>query len=329
MILNMFISYTDASVRGVGRWGVLNNCLTATASGSKLEVAFSGNEILLHFNIQWCQPPMPHLWMQLDHGPRFEVPLDRYLRIESTPGFHFLSIILKGEVEQQHRWNLPLVAKLSFEGYEADGAGVLPENHRPTIELIGDSITEGVLVDASYQVDRTEDQYNRPYQDDATATYAYKAALMLGLEPLCGSYGAVGVTHGGCGGVPDAVSAYPYCFSGVPTTYASPDYVLINHGTNDSWGDCPQRYTACYTQLLDTIYARHPHTQVIALVPFCGACRQQLLALIPTYNQEHNKAIFLIDTEGWLPLEPIHPLREGHELAANRLAAILKERFKL
>ena len=147
--------------------------------------------------------------MQLDGGVRFEVPLDRYLLVECGAGDHVLTVILKGEVEMQHRWHHPLIAKLSLIGYEAEAAAALPENRKKTIELIGDSITEGVLVDAGYAPDRNDDVQNRPYQDDVTATYAYRTALALGhrgeaLHPgdddclAHAGQGVLGVQHRSC-----------------------------------------------------------------------------------------------------------------------------------
>lgn len=324
----MFFPCTDPSVRATGRFGLHDGKLTATAAGSKLEIAFSGCRCRLHFDLSWSTVPYPHLWMQVDGGARFETPLDRYLLVECSEGAHVLTIILKGEVEMQHRWHHPLVAKLALIGYEADAAGTLPSNGRPTIELIGDSITEGVLIDAGYAPDKTCDQYNRPYQDDVTATYAYQTALALGLEPLCGGYGAVGVTHGGCGGVPAAADMYPFCFEGVRVSYPHPDYVLINHGTNDSAAD-PERFTAEYTRLLDAVYTAHPDTHVITLTPFCGSKRDALCALIPAYNRTNGRDVFLVDTAGWLPFEPIHPLRDGHTVAAEKLTAVLAAHFGL
>lgn len=327
-MIRMFFPCTDPSVRATGRFGLYDGKLTATAVGSKLEIAFSGKSCRLHLDLAWAAVPYPHLWMQLDEGARFEVPIDRYLLVECGAGDHVLTVILKGEVEMQHRWYHPLIAKLSLIGYEADAAAVLPENRKKTIELIGDSITEGVLVDAGYAPDRNDDLQNRPYQDDVTATYAYRTALALGLEPLCGGYGAVGVTRSGCGGVPAAADMYPFCFEGVPVSYPHPDYVLINHGTNDAAAD-PEKFEAGYIRLLDAVYAAHPDTHVIVVTPFFGRKDKETREVINTYNAMHNRDIFLVDTTGWLPPEPLHPLRDGHKIAAEKLTAVLAEHFGL
>ena len=92
----------------------------------------------------------------------------------------------------QHRWYQPLIGKISFCGFEAEKEGTLPMDFRKTIEFIGDSITEGVLVGEDYRVDSFE-QLNRVYQDDAMATYAYKTALALNLKPVIMGYGATGI----------------------------------------------------------------------------------------------------------------------------------------
>jgi len=89
--------------------------------------------------------------------------------------------------------------------------------------FVGDSITEGVLIDESYR--KTEsDQLNRVYQGDVIATYTYLTAQNLNHEPIFMGYGAVGITHGDCGSVQKVADAYPYCYCGAPIAHDSADY---------------------------------------------------------------------------------------------------------
>lgn len=123
---------------------------------------------------------------------------------------------------------------------------------------------------------------------------------------------------------PSAPEAYPYCFAGVPVSYENVDYVLINHGTNDRHEEYRQRFLDGYERLLQEVYKRHPHACVIVMVPFCGAFRESLQALVETWRQ-HGRRMLFVDTEGWLPAEPLHPDRCGHRIAAEKLAAQLSE----
>ncbi|MBO7519715.1 MAG: hypothetical protein J6T73_02955, partial [Clostridia bacterium] len=63
--------------------------------------------------------------------------------------------------------------------------------------------------------------------------------------------------------------------------------------------------------------------------PFIGAFRQQIFDVVSQYNSENGTDIFVVDTEGWIPPEPLHPNREGHLTAGRKLAEILKRRYNI
>lgn len=324
----MFIPYTSDSIRYTGRFAEYFDSMTATAPGSYFEIAYSGDLCVLHFDVDHNLDPMPHLWIQADGGAKVEVPLTRFIRIQAGEGDHVAKITFKGVREIHHRWYTPLVGKISLKGFEADAPGVLPEDNRKTIEFVGDSITEGVLIDETYRYDDRDDQNNRQFQDDATATYAYLTADALNLRPLNMGYGAVGVTRSGCGAVPKAADAYPFCFDGAPVTYGHPDYILINHGANDR-GASEENYIREYRRLLDVVREAHPESKIISLAAFCGAHPEALGKLIEAYNEEKNDDILFIDATLWVPVTPLHPYRDGHKIISDKLAAILREKLSL
>ena len=47
------------------------------------------------------------------------------------------------------------------------------------------------------------------------------------------------------------------------------------------------------------------------------------------YNEENGDDIFFVDATLWVPLAPLHPLRDGHKIIAEKLTAILKEKLGL
>ena len=190
---------------------------------------------------------------------------------------------------------------------------------------MGDSITEGVLIDADYaeKPAYTWDQHNRVYQDDVTATYGWLTAEALNLRPVMMGYGAVGATRGGCGGVVKAASAYPFVYDGVPYAGEAPDYVVINHGANDR-GAGAEKYLAGYEELLDAIAEKHPRAVLVALSPFCGAYAAELEALCKSYSEKHGRTVHFINGGVWIPAEPLHPLRGGHKIVAEHLIPALK-----
>ena len=311
------------STRFVGRWFVKDDVAKTAAPGAYFDLAFSGQELVLHFETGWLTPPVPHLWVQLDDGARVEVPLDRHLRIFAKDGgSHVARVIFKGANEMAHRWHEPLCGGVEFLGYDAEALGQLCTANRKRIEFVGDSITEGVLIDAP--LGEGMSWFGRTYQDDSTATYAWLTAEALDLEPYIMGYGSVGVTKSGCGAVPRAQDAYPYCYAGAPVQYPEPDYILINHGANDR-RNTAENYCAGYRQLLDVVRGCNPHAQIFALSPFCGAHEEALKALICDYNAENHTRIIFIPTTNWIPPSPLHPDRAGHREVSRRLVAELRK----
>ena len=324
----MLLKYDNESIRLIGRWSKTQNCAIATATGSTIEFAFYGDMAVMHFNMTWSEHPYPHLWIIVDDGAKIEVPMDSYIRIApQTEGLHIVKVIYKCSVEMQHRWYEPLIGKIAFEGVEVDAAGALPPNTKKTIEFVGDSITEGVLIDESYMKNEV-DQLNRVYQDDVTATYAYLTAQNLNLEPIFMGYGAVGITHGGCGSVPKVVDAYPYCYCGAPITHDSADYILMNHGANVR-GHSSEEYISGYEELLNLIIKINPNSKLIVLSAFVGCFAEELEKFVLEYNEKYNKNVLYIISKGWIPEEPLQPLRDGHKVIAEKLTEILKRELEL
>lgn len=328
----MFIRFDDASVRATGRWGKtgwrVENSLAATACGAKLEIAFVGEMVTLKFDTLYSAHPYPHIWIRVDEGAWVEATVEKYVRVRANgAGQHIVTIVYKSAVEQHHRWHPQLVGKVAFMGYEAEGAGVLPAVERKYMEFVGDSITEGVETDydATIAQDYEIWQYNRPFQDDATGTYAYLTAEMLGYEPLIMGYGASGVTRFGCGGVPKAAEAYPWNFAGSKAELPEPEIIVINHGANDSEASADV-YVKEYRGLLDVIRSIHPSAKIVALSAFCGVWPEELREMITAYNAEHSCDVAFVDSAGWIPATPLHPTREGHRTVAENLIRELKQR---
>ena len=319
----MFICADSECIRYSGRWHISPKQAVTTAPGSMIEMSFRGRDAVLHFDISTNEHPYPHLWVTVDGGAKIEVPIDRYLRVEAVnEGNHHVTVIFKGAVERQHRWHFPLIGKVSFCGFEANSEGSLPLDDRKTIEFIGDSITEGVLVDAQYDPGNL-DQPNRVYQDDVTATYAYLTAAALGLKPIFMAYGAVGTTCSGQGSVPRAAEAYPFCFHYTPMKSDEADYVVINLGTNDRAAGV-EAFLIGLTELLKLVRNRNQKAKIAVMIPFLGCFGAELREFVARYNQQFNEDLLLVDTSGWLPISPLHPLREGHKVAAEKLVDVLR-----
>ncbi len=324
----MFINAKHSSIRYTGRWDTNGENAVTTAPGGMIEIAYSGRAAVLHFDTYMNMHPYPHLWISVDDGAKVEVPVDHVLRIEaSQEGEHIIRVIYKSAVEIQHRWYAPLIGKLNFKGAEVDMPAALPADNRRIIEFVGDSITEGVLIDAFYKFEK-EDQYNRPNQDDSTATYAYLTAMALGMKPVIMGYGAVGSCGSGCGAVPKAGEAYPYNFAGSEYVSNNPDIIVINHGANDR-GYSSEKYTEEYTNLLKVVRGINPDAEIVSLSAFCGVYPKELKAAIDEYNVENGDNVHFIDSTGWISPEPLHPFRDGHKIVSEHLTEELKKLFNL
>ena len=277
--------------------------------------------------------PRLHLWVQLDGGDMIEAPIDSHLRIVAKhEGQHVCRIIYKGGTEQDRRWYAPLTGKVSFVGVQTEKPIPIPADPRPVIEFVGDSITEGVLIDVDFAGANEPisyiDQNLRCYQDDVCATYAWLTAQALDLRPIFMGYGAVGTTRAGCGKVPPVAEAYPYNFDGSPITHAGePKYVLINHGANDRAKDAAV-YLEKYAELLDLVRATNPHARIISLSAFCGAFHEELGQMIAAYNEKNNCHVHYIDSSSWISPSPLHPMRDGHRTVAEHLIPLLRQIIK-
>ncbi len=333
----MFIPWYDKSIRLTGRWSDMNQAgkqtsnapkaTVTTAPGSYFELAFKGKMVVLQFDLGFLVQPYPHLWLSVDGGDSFEAPVDRYLRVRTKDnGAHVLRVSYKSGMEMLPRWYAPQVGAVAFMGAHVEAVGELPQDHRRIIEFIGDSITEGVLIDPDFDPVRGDDhgQFNRVYQDDNAANYATLTAQMLDLRPIYQAYGAVGLTKGGCGGVPRAGLLYPYVYDGKLYEGELPELIVINHGANDRDHD-PKEYLQRYEEFLDMVIPMRPQAKVVILGAFCGAFDEELCGFVPAYNEQHHTNVTFISTKGWVPEEPLHPLRDGHQIIADHLAPLLKD----
>ena len=105
---------------------------------------------------------------------------------------------------------------------------------------------------------------------------------------------------------------------------ANADYIVINHGANDMGADAAL-YTEGYKRFLKLVRSRNEKSKIIVLSAFCGAHAKELAVAVADYNRENTDNVYFIDSSGWVPVEPFHPLRDGHRIIAEKLTQILKD----
>lgn len=320
----MLLEWNYPSVRLTGRWDRCNNAqASTTTNGSRIDAAFTGRSAIIHFDISTNVHPYPHLWIIVDEGPKVEVPLARLLHIDGLPdGLHSLQIIMKSSSEGLARWFYPQEAVVRFRGLEVDSPGELKVDNRPILEVIGDSITEGVLVEIANT--NEGDFHERVYQDDTCSTYAWKCAEKLNMRPRPIGFGAVGTTKCGSGDVPNVVESYGYIYENCPCEEEQANVIVIAHGTNDS-GKSDEEFAPAYTNLLQLLRAHNPKAIICAMSPFIGRFEEILPKIADSYNHMHLDNVKFISTKGWLPAAPVHPLKAGHAHAGELLANALIE----
>ena len=324
----MIYNFDDEKIFYSGRWAPYAMAMTTTATGSYFEFKAKGEYVLLKFNMDYHVGPYPRLYISVDGKSLIESAVDSFIRIVLPDNdFHTIKVLFKSTLEGLNRWAFPIISKISLESIEAEEIAAPEPDNRKVIEFVGDSITEGVLTDPDLQNKYIIEPFNRATQDDVTTTYAYLTAKNLGLRSVHMGYGAVGVTKGGNGGVPKASESYPYCFNGQKVTYDHPDYILINHGANDT-GASDEQYVKDYGALLDVIFNLHPNSKVIALTSFRYAHGDALKEFIKEYNEKNKKDILFVSSKDWVDFEPLHPTREGHKTIAEKLTNALKPYIK-
>lgn len=319
-----FYRYDSPQIRYTGRFAPYCGTMSTTQCGSYFEFRYSGGACVLAFDTSRTCAAYPHLYLEVDGCPRVEAGVEEFIRVGSEDGdkdaVHSVRVIFKSADEFRHRWYLPLDSVVAFKGvYCGSLIEPLPDE-RMTVEFVGDSITEGVLIDTGCFVPWRTDGANRVYVDDVTATYAWLTAEKLGLRPFFHAHGGDGVTHGGSADSPDTVTSYPYCFDGAEATYPDPDLIVINIGTNDRGRpDFEERYI----MLLDEIRRLHPSSRLVILPPFIGCWTGKLKEIASRYEKETGCPILFVDTDGWISPEPLHPLRDGHRAVAENLSKAL------
>ena len=268
----------------VGRWDRRDAAKAVTVnSGSYVLAHFDAAGVAARFDVSANQPPLPTVTWKVDDGEWQEaeiapvVQLAEKLAPSGVPvggksAGHTLTLMARGLDEHQSRWSPPLVASLTFAGLNfADSGGgklldPLPEWEKPKLkmEILGDSITEGVLVHPERPGKKTW-----PWRTDGRLAYSCQTAFRLGAQCRQVGFGAQGVTHGGSGGAAPAPGAFNFFYKDCPRDDWQADLVVINQGTNDG-GAPADKFRPPYRKLLDEIRSAYPKARIAAMRPFNG-----------------------------------------------------------
>lgn len=293
-------------------WNVLSGSAKTINAGAYFKVKFSGASCTLNFDLTSVSSPVPKIAYRVDGILGFtEVDIASSVVI-SMPSvttdypLHLLEVYVKSTSAATNRWGgSNNVVNLS--GISLAIGGVLSKPTELPLRALyfGDSITEG-NVSLNAGGDNT-------LQSNAMQSWSLESAKILGAEIGNVGFGGQGWLAYGAGSVPDFGSTYDKLYSGVTRSLSiEPDFIVINHGTNDA-----ADVTAAATAVLNSLLAATTSTAIIVMRPFNGARSSEIQAAIAASSNPSR--IKYIDTTGWFvtanSADGLHP--NGFESITN------------
>jgi hypothetical protein len=150
-----------------GRWNRLDASAITVNSGSHVTTTFHGTAIAAKFDTSPNQTTpanttLPTLTWQIDGGGWKEGEIEETLSLVTglTAGTHDVRLMVRRQNEFQSRWTPPLVASVTFRGFDVT-EGAIDPTPRPIkrkVEFLGDSITEGVSLHVPSEVPKNTRQ---------------------------------------------------------------------------------------------------------------------------------------------------------------------------
>lgn len=324
-----------------GRWDLraANRAVTVN-SGSYIRARFSGTSLRASFDVSVNQPApilngdgrgsFPTIAWRIDKDEWREAEVAPTVELADglAKGRHTVMLMVRGLDEHQSRWTPPLVASITFTGFGLGPDGMLeeplPQWQEPalSIEFLGDSITEGVVVNEGRAGVVEGIPFSWPWLCDARLSYAGQTAMTLGAEWRQVGFGATGLALAGSGGVPGALDSFNYFYADCPRDAWQPDVVIVNQGTNE--GSIPaDEYQLLYARYLAMIRKAYPQAKIVALRPFNGGQEASIQAVTEACRAAGDDNVYYIDTTGWYS-GPLHPNIPDSAALAEKLVNALK-----
>ncbi|MGZ0934797.1 SGNH/GDSL hydrolase family protein [Streptococcus thermophilus] len=290
----------DISVNGVSCKGTINagsEFYFKVSNTPNVDVIFEPNHAT----------QTPYFAYSIDGGPLVRQLITVPRLPELTTGEHLIRVVIDGLTEGENKW----VGEkgIAFNRVEvASGGtitGILPMNKKG--EFYGDSITEGVRV---LNMDANANG------NSASGAYPFIACDKLNAISHRVGFGATGATKGGSGGVPKLSEVIDNMTKDRKVPYHIPDFIVINHGTNDSAADSAT-FKANYNLALERLKIKYSGVPIFTMIPF---------------NQQHAQDIrdcvadksycYLVETSSWNVTftDGVHPDINGGIVAGTKLA---------
>ncbi len=311
-----------------GRWDLSKAGKAITVnSGSHITASFMGSGISAKFDTSGNTGDIPTISIKIDDGELVEKEIASTLELATNlpVALHTVTLFVRGMSESQQRWTPPLVSSTVFTGFTVAGGNIVPTARpvRLKMEFLGDSITEGVALQAT----GPQGQTNQNWRTNGPRGYAAVTAMKLQAEWRQVGFGRQGLTIVGNGGVPKAQDAFNWFYSGVARDTWQPDIVVINQGTNDR-GTNGATFAPLYYSFLGLIRTAYPSAKIVALRPLVGDFGSEISAQVAARKTGGDSKIFYVDTAGWTSpgdfTDGIHPNQAGSVRIADKLVAALQ-----
>ncbi len=220
-----------------GRWNIQSGPRATTVnSGSYVIAQFTGTGITGKFDTSVNDSSdLPTVAWSVDGATTWsvaEVKSTLSMGSNLSSGTHTITLIARGLDENKNRWSPPLASSITFLGFDVTGGALVatPRPVQPKLEILGDSITEGVIVQGSSYMGHS----GQCWKNDAVYSYPTQTGRALNADYRQVGFGYQGLLKTGDGGVPAANDSFNWFYKDVPRDTWQADMVVINQGTNDS-----------------------------------------------------------------------------------------------
>ena len=233
------------------------------------------------------------------------------LTLDSSTPIHIIRVIIDGMAEYCGKTT---GGGCTLTGVTATGGTVYPIiPNCKVIAFYGDSITEGTntLGPDATASDNSGARSYPFYCCEALRAVSYRVA------------------YGGSGAVANG-SLYKFSEAAYKITNsnfennAKIDVIVVNHGTNDMYGEASDFETG-YRAGLKAISQLYPNTPIFCMIPYA----QPFTSIIPRVAAEFPHT-FVVQTAGWISkpndfTDNLHPNQTGHQKAGAYLAEEIKK----
>lgn len=347
---------TNEYVKLIGRSQMNSgNVLWLVHSGSAVEFKFTGTKASV--TMQGDSTGVPG---NRDNAARFAVYVDgeRVMDEQMLQMQKEFEIPLSGE-EKEYTVKIIKLSEaansiIGIKSIDVTARGDIKptESKDLKIEFIGDSITCGYGVD-----DEEKEHHFSTSTEDATKSYAFKTAEMLGADYSLVSFSGHGIISGYSGdGSKVEEQLMPPVYTKLGKSYATggnitldetdwdfsrfvPDIVVVNLGTNDasytgSDKDKRKDYTDSYVEFLKTIREKNPDAHILCTLgimgtELCGSMHDAVDAYKSTTGDEKVSYMdFAAQSVSDGYAADWHPTEKTHTKAAEKLAEEIRNLIK-